>query len=133
MERYILLRRLLSNEFAFSPIKKKDVLRKEWTKFADILLRKHGLCYWNGLLFPGQDEKLFSLMYNIALPFVDVIRSTCILFKVRISSFNSEINSEVFFYRIHVPFIGIYFTFDRRDLFILILILYLYGKRLKST
>ncbi|XP_014470903.1 PREDICTED: dihydroxyacetone phosphate acyltransferase isoform X2 [Dinoponera quadriceps] len=78
LERYRLLRTLLSTEFAFRPIADRDLVEAEWRESLDMLLSENCLRRaQDDSIFPGENEKLFSILHNIALPFVDVMCAMC--------------------------------------------------------
>ncbi|KAG5336694.1 GNPAT acyltransferase, partial [Acromyrmex charruanus] len=79
LERYELLRRLFSTEFAMRPIEDKDLIKIEWEKSLNVLISQNCLHTVNDLIFIGNNTKLFSILHNIILPFIDVTYVTCIL------------------------------------------------------
>lgn len=84
MERYQLLRKLLSTEFVMRPIEDKDLIKTEWEKSLNILLSEDCLYMAEDLIRPGTNTQLFSILHNVILPFIDVIYVICILlFEVR--------------------------------------------------
>lgn len=85
MERYQLLRKLLSTEFVMRPIEDKDLIKTEWEKTLNILLSEDCLYMAEDLIRPGNNTQLFSVLHNVILPFIDVIYVICtLLFEVRI-------------------------------------------------
>ncbi|XP_071576736.1 dihydroxyacetone phosphate acyltransferase [Temnothorax nylanderi] len=79
LERYELLRRLLSTEFVMRPIEDRALIKIEWKKSLNILLSQNCLYTANDLIFIGNNTKLFSILHNVILPFIDVIYVMCIL------------------------------------------------------
>ncbi|KAL0114043.1 hypothetical protein PUN28_011395 [Cardiocondyla obscurior] len=79
LERYELLRRLFSIEFVMRPIEDKALIKAEWEKSLNILLSQNCLHTANDLIFIGNNTKLFSILHNVILPFVDVVYVMCIL------------------------------------------------------
>ncbi|XP_018393603.1 PREDICTED: dihydroxyacetone phosphate acyltransferase [Cyphomyrmex costatus] len=79
LERYELLRRLLSTEFAMRPIEDKALIKIEWEKSLNVLISQNCLHIVNDLIFIGNNTKLFSILHNIILPFIDVTYVICIL------------------------------------------------------
>ncbi|XP_011349341.1 dihydroxyacetone phosphate acyltransferase isoform X2 [Ooceraea biroi] len=77
LERYELLRRLLSTEFVLRPIEDKSLLRAEWESSLNILLAEGCLRRTKDLVFPGNNTGLFSMLHNVVLPFVDVVYVMC--------------------------------------------------------
>lgn len=79
LERYEFLRRLLSTEFAMRPIEDEALIKTEWEKSLNILLSQNCLYTVNDLIFIGNNIKLFSILHNVILPFIDIIYVICIL------------------------------------------------------
>ncbi|XP_011692353.1 PREDICTED: dihydroxyacetone phosphate acyltransferase [Wasmannia auropunctata] len=79
LERYALLRRLLSTEFVMRPIEDEALIRTEWEKSLNVLLSQNCLYTANDSIFIGNNTKLFSILHNVVLPFIDVIYVICIL------------------------------------------------------
>ncbi|XP_024880907.1 dihydroxyacetone phosphate acyltransferase [Temnothorax curvispinosus] len=79
LERYELLRRLLSTEFVMRPIEDRALIKTEWEESLNILLSQNCLYTANDLIFIGNNTKLFSILHNVILPFIDVIYVMCIL------------------------------------------------------
>ncbi|EGI59743.1 Dihydroxyacetone phosphate acyltransferase [Acromyrmex echinatior] len=79
LERYELLRRLFSTEFAMRPIEDKALIKIEWEKSLNVLISQNCLHIVNNLIFIGNNTKLFSILHNIILPFIDVTYVICIL------------------------------------------------------
>ncbi|XP_035727121.1 dihydroxyacetone phosphate acyltransferase-like isoform X1 [Vespa mandarinia] len=75
-ERYVLLRKLLSTEFALFLNASSSVINLEWKKSIDILV-KEGCLYIQNDLITGQKTALFSLLHNLILPFIDAACFTC--------------------------------------------------------
>ncbi|XP_012228232.1 dihydroxyacetone phosphate acyltransferase [Linepithema humile] len=75
--RYELLRNLLSTEFAMRPIEDKILLEAEWEKSLNILLLEDCLHVAKDSIFPGNNTKLFSILHNVILPFIDVVYVMC--------------------------------------------------------
>jgi len=61
------------------PIEDKTLIKTEWEKSLNILLSQDCLYTANNLIFIGNNIKLFSILHNIILPFIDVIYVMCIL------------------------------------------------------
>ncbi|XP_011882652.1 PREDICTED: dihydroxyacetone phosphate acyltransferase isoform X2 [Vollenhovia emeryi] len=79
LERYELLRGLLGTEFVLCPSEDRVLLKIEWEKSLNILLSQNCLYTANDLIFIGNNTKLFSILHNVILPFIDVIYVICIL------------------------------------------------------
>ncbi|KYN13794.1 PREDICTED: dihydroxyacetone phosphate acyltransferase [Trachymyrmex cornetzi] len=79
LERYELLRRLFSTEFAMRSIEDKTLIKIEWEKSLNVLISQNCLYTVNDLIFIGNNTKLFSILHNIILPFIDVTYVICIL------------------------------------------------------
>lgn len=75
-ERYVLLRKLLSTEFALFLNANSSVVNLEWEKSIDILVKEGCLNIKNNFI-TGQKTTLFSLLHNLLLPFVDAVHFTC--------------------------------------------------------
>lgn len=75
-ERYVLLRKLLSTEFALFLNENSSVVNMEWKKSIDILV-KEGCLNIKDNFITGQKTALFSLLHNLLLPFIDAARFTC--------------------------------------------------------
>ncbi|XP_015185564.1 PREDICTED: dihydroxyacetone phosphate acyltransferase [Polistes dominula] len=75
-ERYVLLRKLLSTEFALFPNPNSSVIYLEWQKSIDILLKENCLNIKDNFI-TGQKTALFTLLHNLMLPFIDAARFTC--------------------------------------------------------
>lgn len=73
LRRYELLRRLFSTEFVMRPIADKDLIKAEWEESLNILLSEKCLYMLKDLIFPGNNKKLFSILHNVILPFIDVV------------------------------------------------------------
>lgn len=68
------------------PIEDTILLETEWKKSLNTLLLEDCLHMVENSIFPGNNTKLFSILHNIMLPFVDVVCTMCnLLFEVRIS------------------------------------------------
>ncbi|GAB1869127.1 Dihydroxyacetone phosphate acyltransferase [Camponotus japonicus] len=79
LDRYQLLRKLLSTEFVMRPIEDKDLIKIEWEKSMNILLSENCLYMAENLVRPGTNTQLFSILHNVMLPFIDVIYVICTL------------------------------------------------------
>lgn len=79
LERYQLLRKLLSTEFVMRPIEDKTLIKTEWERSLSILLSQDCLYVANDSIFVGNNIKLFSILHNVILPFIDIIYVMCIL------------------------------------------------------
>ncbi|XP_014612469.1 PREDICTED: dihydroxyacetone phosphate acyltransferase [Polistes canadensis] len=75
-ERYVLLRKLLSTEFALFINANSSVVNLEWKKSIDILVKEGCLNIKNNFI-TGQKTALFSLLHNLLLPFIDAAHFTC--------------------------------------------------------
>ncbi|XP_043682504.1 dihydroxyacetone phosphate acyltransferase isoform X2 [Vespula pensylvanica] len=75
-ERYVLLRKLISTEFALFLNASSSVINLEWKKSIDILV-KEGCLYIQNDLITGRKTALFSLLHNLMLPFIDAVCFTC--------------------------------------------------------
>ncbi|XP_043497524.1 dihydroxyacetone phosphate acyltransferase [Polistes fuscatus] len=75
-ERYVLLRKLLSTEFALFLNANSSVVNLEWEKSIDILVKEGCLNIKNNFI-TGQKTTLFSLLHNLLLPFIDAVHFTC--------------------------------------------------------
>lgn len=84
MKRYKLLRTLLGAEFVFRPNADDDLVEAEWRESLDVLLSQSCLRVRNDSILPGGNVKLFSILHNVTLPFVDVVCAMCALLEVRI-------------------------------------------------
>ncbi|XP_011639123.1 dihydroxyacetone phosphate acyltransferase [Pogonomyrmex barbatus] len=76
-ERYEVLRRLLSTEFVMRPTEDKILIKTEWEKSLNVLLLEDCLYIANNSIFIGNNTKLFSILHNVILPFIDVIYVIC--------------------------------------------------------
>lgn len=79
LDRYQLLRKLLSTEFVIRPIEDKDLIKIEWEKSMNILLSENCLYMAENLIRPGTNTQLFSILHNVMLPFIDVLYVICTL------------------------------------------------------
>ncbi|XP_012526065.1 dihydroxyacetone phosphate acyltransferase [Monomorium pharaonis] len=79
LERYQLLRRLFSIEFVMRPIEDRALIKTEWERSLNILLSQDCLYTENDLIFVGNNTKLFSILHNVILPFIDIIYVMCTL------------------------------------------------------
>jgi len=61
------------------PIEDRTLIKIEWEKSLTILLSQDCLYTANNLIFIGNNTKLFFILHNIILPFIDVIYVMCIL------------------------------------------------------
>ncbi|KAI4474198.1 hypothetical protein M0802_015698 [Mischocyttarus mexicanus] len=75
-ERYVLLRKLLSTEFALFPNANSSVVNLEWKNSIDILVKESCLNIKNNFI-AGQKTALFCLLHNLMLPFINAARFTC--------------------------------------------------------
>lgn len=83
-KRYVLLRTLLSTEFAMPLIEDESMIKSEWEETFNFLLRQNYISIRNNAYIQGQNPKVFSLLYNVMLPFIDAIYITClVLFEVK--------------------------------------------------
>ncbi|XP_043249275.1 dihydroxyacetone phosphate acyltransferase isoform X1 [Colletes gigas] len=78
-KRYILLRTLLSTEFAMPLIEDESVIKSEWNETLNLLLSKNYISIQNNTYIQGQNTKVFSLLHNVILPFIDAIYITCLV------------------------------------------------------
>lgn len=75
-ERYVLLRKVLSTEFALPVKASSTVINCEWKESIDILI-KGGCLHIQGDTVTGQKTTLFSILHNLILPFIDAVCFTC--------------------------------------------------------
>lgn len=67
------------------PIQDEILLEEEWEKSLNVLLSEDCLRITRDSIFPGNNTKLFSILHNVILPFIDVAYIMCnLLFEVRI-------------------------------------------------
>ncbi|XP_076642994.1 dihydroxyacetone phosphate acyltransferase [Halictus rubicundus] len=78
-KRYTLLRTMMSTEFAMPLIEDELTMKLEWEETLNILLRLNYINILNNKYIRGENTKLFSLLYNVLLPFVDAIYITCLV------------------------------------------------------
>ncbi|XP_076162834.1 dihydroxyacetone phosphate acyltransferase isoform X2 [Ptiloglossa arizonensis] len=78
-KRYVLLRTLLSTEFAMPLIEDESMIKSEWEETFNFLLRQNYISIRNNAYIQGQNPKVFSLLYNVMLPFIDAIYITCLV------------------------------------------------------
>ncbi|EFN87277.1 dihydroxyacetone phosphate acyltransferase [Harpegnathos saltator] len=79
LKRYELLRMLLGAEFVFRPITDRGLVETEWKESLDVLLTENCLHARGDLILPGENRKLFFILHNVALPFIDVVCAMCAL------------------------------------------------------
>ena len=77
-QRYALLRTLLSTEFAIPLVEEESVLKSEWEETLEFLSKRNYVNILNDTHVQAQDLKVFSLLHNVILPFVDAIYVTCL-------------------------------------------------------
>jgi hypothetical protein len=61
------------------PIEDKTFIKTEWERSLSILLSQDCLYIANDSIFVGNNTKLFSILHNVILPFIDIIYVMCIL------------------------------------------------------
>lgn len=83
-KRYALLRTLLSTEFAIPLVEEESLLKSEWEETLEFLSKRNYVNILNDTHVQAQDLKVFSLLHNVLLPFIDAIYVTCLaLFEVK--------------------------------------------------
>lgn len=88
LEHYLLLRKLLSSEFAFQMEISELIAQTEWNETLSFLLRENCIRDFGDKLIMGSNRKLHSLLCNLILPYVAAVNVTCnILLKVMYSFF----------------------------------------------
>ncbi|XP_066588039.1 dihydroxyacetone phosphate acyltransferase [Prorops nasuta] len=81
-EQYTLLRTLLSTEFALQTNMNKSQIKIEWEEILKMLIEENCLLRSNNVLYAGNNVKLFILLNNTIIPFIDAALVTCsILFE----------------------------------------------------
>ncbi|KAK2576266.1 hypothetical protein KPH14_005632 [Odynerus spinipes] len=75
-EQYVLLRKVLSTEFALPLKASSSTIDYEWKKSIDILT-KEGCLHIQGNTVTGRKTTLFSLLHNLIIPFIDAVCFTC--------------------------------------------------------
>lgn len=78
-ERYVLLRKLLTTEFAMPLVEDESVIKSEWEETLNLLLRQSYISIHNNTYVQRKDIKVCSLLYNVILPFIDTIYITCLV------------------------------------------------------
>ena len=78
-KRYILLRTLLSTEFAMPLIEDESAMKSEWEETLNLLLIQNCISIQNGTYIQRNNTKIFSLLYNVILPFIDTVYVTCLV------------------------------------------------------
>ncbi|XP_012151389.1 dihydroxyacetone phosphate acyltransferase isoform X2 [Megachile rotundata] len=78
-ERYVLLRTLLSTEFAMPLITDESILKSEWEETLNLLLKQDCISIQNDTHVQKNNIKVFSLLYNVILPFIDTIYITSLI------------------------------------------------------
>ncbi|CAK9815530.1 Dihydroxyacetone phosphate acyltransferase [Anthophora quadrimaculata] len=78
-KRYALLRTLLSTEFAMPLTEDESVIKSEWEETLNLLLNRNCISIENNTYIKRKDTKVFSLLYNVILPFVDTVYVTCLV------------------------------------------------------
>ncbi|KAG7207932.1 hypothetical protein KM043_009520 [Ampulex compressa] len=93
---YILLKTLFSTEFAW-PLKiSESEMKDEWEQSLNILQREDCLSIQNNMLYHGKNKKLFSLLHNLVLPYIDAAIITCdVLFEWNESIFGQATNRRI--------------------------------------
>ncbi|XP_031826965.1 dihydroxyacetone phosphate acyltransferase [Nomia melanderi] len=75
-ERYALLKTILSTEFAMPLIDDESLIKLEWEETLNVLLRLNYISIQDDKYTEGQNSQVFSLLYNVLLPFIDAIYVT---------------------------------------------------------
>ncbi|XP_076241684.1 dihydroxyacetone phosphate acyltransferase [Calliopsis andreniformis] len=78
-KRYALLRTLLSTEFAMPLIEDEFLLKDEWDEILNFLFKQNYISIQDNTYIQGKNLKVFSLLYNVILPFIDAIYITCLV------------------------------------------------------
>nr|XP_033338869.1 dihydroxyacetone phosphate acyltransferase [Megalopta genalis]XP_033338870.1 dihydroxyacetone phosphate acyltransferase [Megalopta genalis] len=78
-KRYALLRLILSTEFAMPLLEDESAVMFEWKETLDILLRLNYINIHNNKYIQAHNLKIFSLLYNVLLPFVDAMYITSLV------------------------------------------------------
>ncbi|XP_060831256.1 dihydroxyacetone phosphate acyltransferase [Bombus pascuorum] len=78
-KQYVLLRRLLTTEFAMPLIEDESVIKSEWEETLNSLLKQNYISIQNNTYIQREDTKVCSLLYNVILPFIDTIYVTCLV------------------------------------------------------
>ncbi|KOC60947.1 Dihydroxyacetone phosphate acyltransferase [Habropoda laboriosa] len=78
-KRYALLRTLLSTEFAMPLIEDESVIKSEWEETLNLLSNRNYISIDNNTYIQRKDTKVFSLLYNVILPFIDTVYVTCLV------------------------------------------------------
>nr|XP_034191306.1 dihydroxyacetone phosphate acyltransferase isoform X2 [Osmia lignaria] len=78
-KRYVLLRTLLSTEFAMPLIEDESAMKSEWEETLNLLLIQNCITIQNGTYIQRNNTKIFSLLYNVILPFIDTVYVTCLV------------------------------------------------------
>ncbi|XP_043786567.1 dihydroxyacetone phosphate acyltransferase isoform X1 [Apis laboriosa] len=78
-KRYMLLRKLLSTEFAMPLIENESVIKSEWKETLNLLLKQNYISIQNNIYVQKENTKVCSLLYNVILPFIDTIYITCLV------------------------------------------------------
>ncbi|XP_076753541.1 dihydroxyacetone phosphate acyltransferase [Xylocopa sonorina] len=76
-KRYTLLRTLLSTEFAMPLIEDESVIKSEWKEVLDLLSIQNCIDIQTDMYAQKKNDKIFSLLYNVILPFIDTVYVTC--------------------------------------------------------
>ncbi|KZC10788.1 Dihydroxyacetone phosphate acyltransferase [Dufourea novaeangliae] len=76
IKRYVVLRTILSTEFAMPFIEDETMIHSEWKETFGFLLRLNYISIQNDTCVQAQNQKVFSLLYNVLLPFIDAIYIT---------------------------------------------------------
>ncbi|XP_015122459.1 dihydroxyacetone phosphate acyltransferase [Diachasma alloeum] len=77
-ETYILLRKLLSNEFALPTDDSTDIIANEWTHEMEFLFNAECFKSENNRITYGNNEKLRLLLSNLISPFISAVCVTCL-------------------------------------------------------
>ncbi|XP_017759686.1 PREDICTED: dihydroxyacetone phosphate acyltransferase [Eufriesea mexicana] len=78
-KRYMLLRMLLSTEFAMPLTENESVIKSEWEETLNLLLKQDYISIHSNTYVQSKDTKVCSLLYNVILPFIDTIYVTCLV------------------------------------------------------
>lgn len=77
MEHYLMLRKLLSTEFAFETKITETMAQSEWREILSFLVKENCVRDFGDTLIMGANKKLHSLLCNIVLPYVAAVNVTC--------------------------------------------------------
>lgn len=68
-------------------IEDESVMKSEWEETLNLLLLQNCISIQNGTYIQRNNTKIFSLLYNVILPFIDTVYVTClVLFEVKLKT-----------------------------------------------